>query len=99
MVRRSILMPPRSRAGADASAHVGHAPRLLGRRGGDWTLKEKSFDMMNEEELVEIGRGMFLKLSKSSQISFIDYLLSLSATASEPKLPSFVRSREVHNIS
>ena len=27
-------MPPRSRAGADASAHVGHAPRLLGRRGG-----------------------------------------------------------------
>lgn len=34
MVRRSIFMPPRSRAGADASAHVGHAPRLLGRRGG-----------------------------------------------------------------
>ena len=34
MVRRSIFMPPRSRAGADASAHVGHAPRLLGRRWG-----------------------------------------------------------------
>ena len=34
MVRRFIFMPPRSRAGADASAHVGHAPRLLGRRGG-----------------------------------------------------------------
>lgn len=34
MVRRSIFMPPRSRAGADASAHVGHAPRLLGRREG-----------------------------------------------------------------
>ena len=34
MVRRSIFMPQRSRAGADASAHVGHAPRLLGRRGG-----------------------------------------------------------------
>ena len=30
----SIFMPPRSRAGADASAHVGHAPRLLGWRGG-----------------------------------------------------------------
>ena len=34
MVRRSIFMPPRSRAGADASAHVGHASRLFGRRGG-----------------------------------------------------------------
>ena len=34
MVRRSIFMPQRSRAGTDASAHVGHAPRLLGRRGG-----------------------------------------------------------------
>lgn len=34
MVRRSIFMPQRSRAGTDASAHVGHASRLFGRRGG-----------------------------------------------------------------
>lgn len=27
-------MPQRPRAGADASAHVGHAPCLIGRRGG-----------------------------------------------------------------
>lgn len=42
MVRRSIFMPPRSRAGADASAHVGHAPRLLGRRGGAGVMEDKN---------------------------------------------------------
>ena len=62
-------------------------------------MDDKNFDMANEGELVEIGRDIFLKLSKSSQKSIIDYLLSLSATASEPKLSSFARSREVHNIS
>lgn len=42
MVRRSIFMPPRSRAGADASAHVGHAPRLFGRRGGAGVMEDKN---------------------------------------------------------
>ena len=54
MVRRSIFMPQRSRAGADASAHVGHAPRLLGRRGGiDLIDKEYQANKTKETTLTK----------------------------------------------
>ena len=49
MVRRSIFMPQRSRAGADASAHVGHAPRLFGRRGGAGVSNKGKYKITDTE--------------------------------------------------
>ena len=50
MVRRSIFMPPRSRAGADASAHVGHAPYFLDRRGGAGGMRGEKEQFLQEQK-------------------------------------------------
>ena len=77
MVRRSIFMPPRSRAGADASAHVGHAERRAERGGGgmkkvvDHTGKTFTYDEDTCEFVVEyrlldrIGKERIIDLIKS----------------------------------
>ena len=52
-----------------------------------------------DKELIANGIDGFFELTECTRRAIIDYLLSLSATASEPKPSSFVRSREVHNIS
>ena len=85
MVRRSIFMPQRSRAGADASAHVGHAPRLLGRRGGiDVNKKGKETESSNENRDWYMHK-IFCLLSEASQQEIIITYRFITALISKRK--------------